>query len=437
MARSGIALLTSLLVTAGVGFALGWLSGFPLAGLSTGLLVFSMTMIVSTERIARWIESGFAGDAPATPRPLSGIIEAAQRADRKARAQERSLRQVLGRVRVAADAVPDALVALDESGRVLWSNGSAGPVLGVRDEDVGVPLSDLVRNPALVSFLEGDASRGRLSVASPVRDQIALSVRLVPYGVGQRLLIAQDVTRLQRLERTRRDFISNVSHELRTPLTVLNGYLESMSQSTEFSGGRWRTPISQMVAQATRMDNIVADLLHLSRLETGSAADRQESVAVPRMLSAIREDALALSGESHHEITLDCAPDLWISGDESELRSAFSNIVFNAVRYTAPAGHIDMRWRRDAGGAQFSVEDDGEGIAPEHVTRITERFYRVDIGRSRDAGGTGLGLAIVKHVMLQHGAKLEISSKPGVGSTFTCRFPPDRVVPPRAQQAIA
>jgi two-component system phosphate regulon sensor histidine kinase PhoR len=192
-----------------------------------------------------------------------------------------------------------------------------------------------------------------------------------------------------------------------------------------------------MVAQAARMGDVVADLLHLANLEAGEDADREASVPVPKLLLSIREDAVALSRDAPHEITLDCAPDLWLLGVESELRSAFSNLVFNAVRYTPPPGQIDIRWRRDGQGARFSVQDDGEGIAAEHLPRITERFYRVDVARSRDAGGTGLGLAIVKHVLRQHGAELEIESEPGVGSTFTCHFPADRILPPRARRALA
>jgi len=437
MLRGRLAMAAALSAAAISGLVLGWVFGAPLAGLSIGLLAFSTALIGYTERTARWVEGRFAGGAPAVPRPFSRIPDALQRADRKARAQERALRQVVGRMRVAADAVPDALVALDESGRVLWRNESAGQLLGLQESDVGAPVSDRVRDPTLAAYLQGDEFDSPLDLTSPVRQQLTLSIRMVPYGTGQRLLIAEDVTRLHHLERTRRDFISNISHELRTPLTVLSGYLESMSQSEDLGGGRWRTPISQMVAQAARMDTIVADLLLLSRLETGTAADRQEAVAVPGMLSAIRQDAAALSGEARHEITLDCAPNLWMSGVESELRSAFSNLVFNAVRYTPPGGHIDMRWWRDQRGAHFSVKDDGEGVPEEHLPRLTERFYRVDLGRARDAGGTGLGLAIVKHVLLHHGGGLEIASELGVGSAFTCHFPPDRIVLPGAKRAIA
>jgi len=437
MARSAVAMISAILALAAGGLGIGWATGFPVTGLVLGILTYPAVLVVGVRGIVRWVDGGSVGDPPRTAILLPDVVDAIRRASRKAQAGERRLRRALSRVGVAADALPEALVAVDEAGHVLWSNRAAHTLLGLTETDIGEPLSSRVRDSALAKHLEEEAFRASAGLASPVGDSPALSVNLVPYGADQRLLIARDVTRLQQLARTRRDFISSVSHELRTPLTVVTGYLETMAESEEFSRGRWHTPVSQMVAQAARMGDVVADLLHLANLEAGEDADREASVPVPKLLLSIREDAVALSRDAPHEITLDCAPDLWLLGVESELRSAFSNLVFNAVRYTPPPGQIDIRWRRDGQGARFSVQDDGEGIAAEHLPRITERFYRVDVARSRDAGGTGLGLAIVKHVLRQHGAELEIESEPGVGSTFTCHFPADRILPLRARRALA
>jgi two-component system phosphate regulon sensor histidine kinase PhoR len=222
----------------------------------------------------------------------------------------------------------------------------------------------------------------------------------------------------------RQDFVSNVSHELRTPLTVIGGYLETLLDSDDPCAERWHQPLQRMHQQSNRMLHIIEDLMMLSRLETQSGQQLKPiTVAVPSMLDAIIEDALALSGEKNHQIKMEADPNLWMQGFPQELRSAFSNLVFNAVRYTPDRGHIWVRWFADDHGVHLEVEDNGEGIAPHHIHRLTERFYRVDRGRQRERGGTGLGLAIVKHVMNHHQGRLRISSQLGVGSTFTCDFP--------------
>jgi two-component system phosphate regulon sensor histidine kinase PhoR len=225
----------------------------------------------------------------------------------------------------------------------------------------------------------------------------------------------------------RRDFVANVSHELRTPLTVVSGYLETLLEDEDEAALRWRRTLQSMHGQSKRMEGIVEDLLTLSRLETRAQPEHQLPVAVPGLLAQVREDAQRLSGEQAHQMTLEADADLWLSGAESELRSLFSNLAFNAVRYTPAGGRIQMRWYADATGAHFSIQDTGIGIAAQHIPRLTERFYRVDIGRSRGSGGTGLGLAIVKHVLMRHDGQLEIDSQPGKGSMFRCDFAPGRI----------
>ncbi|WP_455217397.1 phosphate regulon sensor histidine kinase PhoR, partial [Kaarinaea lacus] len=243
------------------------------------------------------------------------------------------------------------------------------------------------------------------------------------YGKRQKLLVVRDISRLKRLERIRSDFVANVSHELRTPLTVVSGYLENMVDDEDRCGEYWKKTLHQMQGQTSRMTRLVEDLLMLSRLEDEEKSLVRDIVAVPAVLTALVEDARILSSEREHQITLDCDESLWLRGSEKELSSALSNLIFNAINYTEEKGHVGIRWYAKDGDVFFEVQDDGIGISPAHVGRLTERFYRVDAGRSREAGGTGLGLAIVKHVLDRHGARLEIESEPGVGSLFRCVFP--------------
>jgi len=269
-----------------------------------------------------------------------------------------------------------------------------------------------------------------VEIPSPVDDKVHLSVQVIIYGDNQRLLIARDVTRLRRLEAMRRDFVANVSHELRTPVTVLVGYLETLEEDAECAR-RWARPLALMREQATRMRRIVDDLLMLSRLETEDAGHHpraRQPVDVPALLGRIVEEARALSGPRGHRIGLEAERGLGLAGSEGELASAFTNLLANAVQYTPEGGEIRVRWWSDAAGAHLAVSDTGIGIAPEHIPRLTERFYRVDVARSRATGGTGLGLAIVKHVLQRHDARLHIESEPGRGSTFRCDFPPERLV---------
>jgi len=267
-----------------------------------------------------------------------------------------------------------------------------------------------------------------LQLPSPVNPDQILEYRMAPYGEGQMLLMARDVTSIQRAHQMRKDFIANASHELRTPLTVISGYLENFADEPERFPEPERSQILQMRRQAERMQRLINDLLTLSVLEGDSRNVKEEIIAVPELVASIYHEAQGLSGIMEHIFYLDCDPGLRLRGNQKEIYSAFSNLVLNAVQHTPDHGVIRIRWHADAEGAYFSVADSGEGISPEHIPRITERFYRVDKGRSRDKGGTGLGLAIVKHVMLRHGGTLDIDSTPGKGSVFCCNFPGARIV---------
>lgn len=326
--------------------------------------------------------------------------------------------------------MPDATVVLNRYDQIEWINKAAQENLGLQpSKDIGQHLSNLMRHPAFIRYLTVKDYEAPIEIPSPVDEQQQLSIRIIPYGQHQRLLIARDITRLKRLEEMRRDFVSNISHELRTPLTVIHGYLESMQDEASGELSDWHDNIDMMLRQSSRMQSIVNDLLMLSRLENEEIKpSARDEVPVPSILYSIKEEAIALSGEKHHSITLECDDELGLYGIQNELYSAFSNLVFNATRYTPKGGSISIRWYQDKSGAHLEVEDTGIGIPLQHISRLTERFFRVDIGRSREIGGTGLGLAIVKHILERHQAKLRIKSQVNRGSTFICDFPSETVI---------
>jgi two-component system, OmpR family, phosphate regulon sensor histidine kinase PhoR len=344
----------------------------------------------------------------------------------RAQAQTSKLRRLLKGVRTLGRSVPDAMVVLDADARVVWHNRNARTLLGVRLRagKTHAALIDVLPDARFHSWLVQPDTNALFRMNSPVDSNIQLSFRVVNLPASQRLLMARDVTVLLRLEQVRRDFVANVSHELRTPLTVLHGYLDTLEpdELPEYSA-----MFIEMRRQNTRMIRIVEDLLVLARLE--NAEDLQPSpqrnlVLVPALLDVLLRDAQALS-LGKHEITLENTLDMDILGDEKDLRSAFSNVLSNAIRYTPAGGKIKLSWIWHSGGGQLVVQDSGIGIPSQHLGRLTERFYRVSSSRSRDSGGTGLGLAIVNHVLSAHHARLEISSEQGLGSCFRCIFPID------------
>jgi two-component system phosphate regulon sensor histidine kinase PhoR len=340
-------------------------------------------------------------------------------------------RRLIGQLRAfrdAAAALPDAVVALDRERRIQWFNKAAGRLLGLRyPQDIAGPLTNLVRAPRFAEWLRADDPEPLADLASPVDDNLRLSLRLIRYAGDRSLLVVRDVSHLVRLEQVRRDFVANVSHELRTPLTVVHGYLDMIEPEQV---PEYEPILHELRNQSRRMTQIVEDLLTLSRLEAQSDLP-QERISLRSLLEALRREALALS-QGGHEITSELLGRHDLAGSAKELHSAFSNLVSNAVRYTPAGGRITLRWESDADGGRLSVIDTGQGIPPQHLPRLTERFYRVSTSRSRESGGTGLGLAIVKHVLQLHQARLQIQSEPGVGSTFTCVFGAERLLEPFA-----
>ncbi len=355
---------------------------------------------------------------------------AAERA--RARENRRKLVAMLRAYRALADALPDAVIVAErESQRIAWFNPAATRLLDLRSpRDIDAPLGERLQAWPIARWLAAGRMAEPLGdLQSPLDSSVRLSLRLVPYSDDLWLLIVRDVTRLVRLEHMRRDFVANVSHELRTPLTVLHGYLEMLSESGPGPAehDEWTPIVAEMQRQSQRMTQLVEDLLTLSRLESRDTLP-EDTVAMAPMLSTLRREAEALS-QGAHAITVEDLAQLDLCGSQHELHSAFSNLVSNAVRYTPAGGRIAIRLERSAdGGAELSVSDSGQGIAAEHLPRLTERFYRVSTSRSRESGGTGLGLAIVKHVLGLHQAHLEVESSPGEGSRFSCVFPPGRVL---------
>ena len=342
-------------------------------------------------------------------------------------AYQRDLAQTIDRFASAAQAIPDGMVVLDRDDRIRWSNPSAQTLLGLdAKRDVGAPVANLARQPEFVRYLDRGDFSDSVIVASQREVPLTLSLQIVPFGTEEKLLIARDITRLEAVARMRRDFIANVSHELKTPLTVVAGFLETM-QDLDLEPRQRDRYLALMAEQAKSMQRLVDDLLTLSALESEQNAPGETEFAVAPLLFGLSADAKALS-HGRHRIGVDLADAATLVGARDELASAFGNLVSNAVRYTAEGGSITLAWRVEPDGAGvFAVTDSGIGIAPEHLPRLTERFYRVDRSRSRATGGTGLGLAIVKHVLLRHQAELVIDSEPGRGSTFAVRLPARRV----------
>lgn len=345
--------------------------------------------------------------------------------------QHRALSDTLERFMRVFQALPDGVIAFDRHRHIDWINERAEAHFALSAKtDRGQALTNLIRHPDFVSYLEAGNYDEPLIYRGGRVEGLTLLLQVIPYGDEQSLLVSRDISQIERTERMRRDFIANVSHELKTPLTVVAGFSEMLTEGYEdYDDAEIKHYLGLIYEQTARMQRLIQDLLTLSALESGAPTPIEERVELEPMLRSILADAQALSAGTH-EIVLDMATPSILSGCANELSSAFANLAGNAVRYTPPGGRIEIAWRADETGGAFSVADTGIGIAAEHLPRLTERFYRVDRSRSRETGGTGLGLAIVKHVLTRHHATLEIESEPGKGSRFTARFPADRLLEP-------
>jgi two-component system phosphate regulon sensor histidine kinase PhoR len=334
----------------------------------------------------------------------------------------------IDRIQESANAMHDGVIMTNADGVMEWWNDSACDMLGFkRATDRGQHIYNLIRTPVFKAYFESGQYQNPLTIRSPAKPHIHLLIQISLFGDDDHLVVAKNVTRLHQLEQIRRDFVANVSHEIRTPLTVISGYLETLGDNAHELPARWKRAIITMAAQSSRMEALVSDLILLSRIETGEQMSSHTSLSIEPLIKQICTDAQILSGENQHEFIITITDNRPLRGDKSQLRSAFSNLIFNAVKYTPAHGQITVAWGCNINGAYLSVTDTGSGIDPVHIPRLTERFYRADPSRHKDTGGTGLGLAIVKHVLINHGGHLEINSNIGEGSKFTCWFPLVRV----------
>jgi len=396
------------------------------AWLFASTLVYLIWHLGNLYRLDNWLRRGRQFATPASLGVWGELFNHFYRLRRRDRERKRRIAYLLREFRNSTSAMPDAVVVVDALWEIIWFNDAASRLLGLRPgTDLGRRIGNLIRHPDFVGYLRHGDFEEPVDIPAPAAPGVRIALRIVPYGSDQRLLLARDVTRLYRLEEMRRDFVANASHELRSPLTVVSGYLDAMRADARLEGD-WGAPLAEMAHQMQRMSDIIKDLLELSRLETEAREAPFAPVDVPALLQRIQRESQAL-GYGPRDVAIEIGEPLWILGAESELYSAFSNLVFNAMRYTPDSGKVRISWMKDGEGAALSVSDTGVGIAPEHLPRLTERFYRVDRSRSRDSGGTGLGLAIVKHVLQRHGSELSVESEPGKGSVFTCHFPAERV----------
>jgi two-component system phosphate regulon sensor histidine kinase PhoR len=420
-------------------FALARLAGILLAGLCLGLLfpplwlwvlcaacLYLGWQLLNLYRLDRWLRLRSQLDPPTIGGIWGDIIAQVVRLHRRKQFHKQRLVQIFRELRRSTAALPDGVIVLSAQYEILWFNRRAARLLGLRRPiDIGLRIDNLIRSPEFVRYLHGDDFAMPLVIRPPLETDLYLALQVVPYGAGQSLLLARDVTRQMRLEAMRKDFVANASHELRTPLTVISGYLDTLADDPGIDQA-WAGPIRDMRTQAQRMNAIITDLLELSRLESTDGEAPRDPIDVPRMLERLHRDALAKGDRPHHVLLeLECEDGLF--GAAHEIESAFTNLLVNGLKYTLSEGTVRMRWWSDEEGAYFSVIDTGIGIPAEHIPRLTERFYRVDAGRSRGEGGSGLGLAIVKHALQRHGGWLDVTSVEGKGSTFTCHFPTLRI----------
>jgi two-component system phosphate regulon sensor histidine kinase PhoR len=416
-----------------------WAIAGPLFAASFLALGFLVRVVSHLRRLAaldNWLD-----DPEGRPVPESAGVwgEVFVRLNKMVRLQRKEREQriaALHDMEQATSALPEGVVILDDTDHIEWCNPLAEQHFGLDTQrDIGQQITYLARQPEFVQYLNMQHFGEPLVLRGARHDDLVLSIKLITYGDNKKLLISRDITRFERIETMRRDFVANVSHELRTPLTVVNGFVETLHDMPNLENDMARRALQLMGEQTYRMEHLVNDLLTLSRLENSLNTLQEESVDVGGMLRSLYQEGVSLSA-GRHQLRLELESGAGLCGNAEELRSAFGNLVSNAVRYTPEGGEIILRWQERADGqTAFSVQDSGIGIAPEHIPRLTERFYRVDRSRSRETGGTGLGLAIVKHVANRHQARLEIASEEGKGSTFSIVFPARRCQPAAAEQA--
>src|SRR5580692_9052639 len=398
-----------LLGTVVLGLGIGWMLSNVWAGLACALTFHLAWQLAHLFRLEWWLRHRSYADAPDVGGVWGEIIAQIVRLHRRKRFHKQRFVQLIRQLQRSTAALPNGVVILNGQREIIWFNRMAGRLLNLRrTADLGLRIENLLREPEFARYLAVQDYSNPVVIRPTTGEDCYLSLQVVPYGDGQQLLLVSDVSRQMRLEAVRRDFVANASHELRSPLTVISGYLETLGQDPALDPDM-HAPVAEMRRQAERMTAIIRDLLELSRLEETDEIVGGEPIDVAALLALLRKDTVARAVHPREvRVHMDC--DAQLIGDEPEIHSAFSNLVDNAAKYTPAEGSLEMRWWVDEDGGHFAVSDTGMGIPPEHIPRLTERFYRVDPGRSRATGGSGLGLAIVKHVLQRHGGTLEVQS---------------------------
>ncbi|EJG0988225.1 phosphate regulon sensor histidine kinase PhoR [Vibrio parahaemolyticus] len=407
----------------------GWIFGYMPWLLLAATALQLVWHLHNQVRLSSWLWDEKRMTPPSGSGNWESLFNGLYRLQQRQRRKRKELTNLIRRFRNGAESLPDAVVVFRAEGNIVWCNRLAQHLLGFHwPEDSGQPISNLIRTPDFIKYLNKKDFSEPLEMRSPLNVERMLELRIVPYTEGEHLMVVRDVSQLKQLEGMRRNFFANVSHELRTPMTVLQGYLEMTEDPDMIVGPMWTKAHGVMTEQLNRMNSLVNQLLTLSKIEAAPMHELEDVVNVPAMLEVLEKEAISLSGDDQHKLKFDVDTSLRVLGDDDQLRSAISNLVYNAVKYTPPGANIHVRWYQTAQGACLEVEDSGDGIEPQHLHRLTERFYRVDKARSRDTGGSGLGLAIVKHALSHHDSHLEIQSEVGVGSKFSFVLPSRLVV---------
>ena len=422
----------------GAGSAVGLLWHQPGWGAAAGLAICHIQQNTRLWLLERHLRHPRRHEAPLGPGPWRSIQRNLMRLERRQRRRKRQLRTLIEELRACSAALPDAIIAMDGLGHIQWFNDAAVRLIGLKNRDIGTPLTHLVRHPDFAAHMLTEDWHDEVTFPAPRDEQVVLAATMLAYGHrGQRLLVARDATAMARVAQIRRDFVANASHELRTPLTVINGYLDTLleeaaQQGEDGSLQPWLIPLTQMAEQTTRMQQLINDLLQLSKMDRLALHESgQEAVDVATLVQEIADGIIRTHPRTSHgrpAIVLHLDADTALHGSPKEMHSIIMNLLDNALEHTPPQGRITISWQRTATGACLRVTDTGCGIAAHHLPRLTERFYRVDEGRDRSRGGTGLGLAIVKHAVERHGGTLEIDSTLGQGSVFSCHFPSTRLI---------
>lgn len=408
------------------------LIGIYLENVTLVLLIAAVTLIIFNYlhlyRLTKWLWQSRKMSPPSAPGLWEHVYEGVYYLQRRNRNKRRNLGELVKRFREGSEALPDAVVVVDKDAKIVWCNRHARIEIGLKwPDDSGRRIDNLIRHPKFIEYFHSGDYHFPIEIPAPTNPSKTFEYRIMTYGEDQLLLIVRDVSRVSQLEEMRKDFVANVSHELRTPLTVINGYLEVLTADSSDETPFVQKAMNEMGTQTKRMQALIEDLLILSRIEASAERIYENTINMTALLQQVETEAKTLNTEKKHNISFKVDEDLSIFGVETEMRSACSNLIFNAIHYTPAGGTIKVLWKKRAGGAYFAVIDNGDGIEEKHLRRLTERFYRVDKARSRKTGGSGLGLSIVKHVLNHHNSFLNIESKVGMGSEFSFILPPELI----------